>query len=99
MLKKDSLKLGILLGFVGPIIGVIIYYFAAFYSHKIAFTEYLWLLKKYKTALTGVSTLSLVANAVLFTLYINSGKDNTAKGIFVSTLVYGISILIAKLVS
>lgn len=96
MLKKDSLKLGIILGFVGPIIGSILYYFAAFYTKKVGFLEYLNYLKQYKTLLTGVSSISLVANAVLFTIYINTRKDKTAKGIFVATLIYGIGVLILK---
>jgi hypothetical protein len=41
----------------------------------------------------------LLANVVLFTLYVNSHRDTTAKGIFILTLVYGIGILILKVVN
>ena len=98
MFKKDDLKFGILLGFIAPIIGLIIYYFISFYSRDVGFMEFLGYLKQYKKLLTGVSSISLIANAVLFTIYINSHRDKTAKGIFVATLIYGISILVIKLV-
>jgi hypothetical protein len=41
-------------------------------------------------------SLSLLLNAAIFTLYINAEKDHTAKGIFVTTLVYGLIILSIK---
>jgi len=40
----------------------------------------------------------LLANAILFTIYINTHRDKTAKGIFVATLLYGIFVLVYKLV-
>ncbi len=96
MLKKDNLKLGILLGFLAPLAGLVIYYFLAFYSRKVGFLEFLGYLRQYKNLLTGVSSIALVANAVLFTVYINSRRDKTARGIFVSTLIYGILVLLVK---
>lgn len=97
MLKKDSLQLGLLLGFLAPIFGLIIYYFVNFYFSGLSFMEFMNYLKQSKSLITGVSSLSLVANAVVFTVYINTHKDNTAKGIFVSTLIYGIAVLLVKL--
>jgi len=43
--------------------------------------------------------LSLLANAVLFTIYINTHRDNTAKGIFLTTVIYGIGILVLKILN
>lgn len=97
MLKKDSLQLGVLLGFLAPFIGLIVYYFVTFYFNGVGFMEFLGYLKQYRSLLTAVSSLSLVANAVIFTVYINTYKDKTAKGIFVSTLIYGIAVLLVKL--
>lgn len=96
ILKKDNLKLGIILGILAPLLGLVIYYFAAFYTKQVGFNEFLGYLKRYRSLLTAVSSLSLVANAILFTLYINSRKDKTAKGIFISTIVYGIGVLVLK---
>ena len=42
-------------------------------------------------------TLALFVNAVLFTIYLNTRKDKTAKGIFLVTLVYGVVVLFLKL--
>jgi len=49
----------------------------------------------YRT-LSAALSISLLLNATLFTIYINSRKDQTAKGIFFTTLVYGLIVLIIK---
>ncbi len=96
--KKDNLKFGILLGVVGPLLAMVIYYFWNF-SGTIAFSEYFYVLRRNKPLLTAISSISLLANAIFFTVYINSHRDKTAKGIFVATLIYGIIVLVYKLVS
>ena len=96
--KKDNLKLGIAIGLVAPLLAMIIYYYWNF-SKAMTLSEYLYLLRTNKSLLTGVSSISLVANAVFFTIYINTHRDKTAKGIFVATLLYGIGVLVYKLVS
>jgi hypothetical protein len=95
--KKDNLKFGILIGLIAPCIAMVVYYYWNF-SHAMTPSEYIYLLRTNKSLLTGVSSLSLVANAVSFTLYINSHRDKTAKGIFVATLFYGIAVLLYKLI-
>lgn len=97
MFKNDKLWIGIVLGLIAPVLAVVIYYFVTFYPKNVGFSEFIYYLKTYKTLLTGVSSISLVANAILFTIFINSRKDNIAKGIFVSTLIYGIGVLLIKL--
>lgn len=96
--KKDSLKLGILIGLIAPLLAMFIYYFWNF-SRSMTLSEYFFLLRKNKSLLTGVSTISLVANALFFTLYINTQKDKTAKGIFVTTLAYGVVVLLYKMIA
>ncbi len=98
MFKKDNLKFGILLGILGPLLAMVIYYFWVF-SRTIRFSEYLYVLTHNKQLLTAISSISLLANAVLFTVYINSHRDKTAKGVFVATLIYGVVVLVYKLVS
>ena len=97
MLKKDNLQLGIIMGFVAPIIAMFLYYLVMF-ARLIDFQDYIYYLKTNKSLLTGVSSVCLVANAVIFTIYINSKRDKTAKGIFVATLIYGIAVLLIKLI-
>ena len=94
ILKRDNLKLGLVLGLVGPVLGLIIVYFLRFSSY--GFLEFLDYFFNTRGLITSVGALCLLANAVLFTIYVNTHRDNTAKGIFVTTLVYGIAILIIK---
>lgn len=94
ILKRDNLKLGLVLGLIGPALGLVVVYFMKFSSFN--FTDFLEYFFNTKSLITSVGALCLLANAVLFTIYINTHRDNTAKGIFVTTLVYGIAILIIK---
>ncbi len=95
--KKDNLKLGILLGLFGPVIGLVVIYYLKFSS--VSFSEFFDLFINTNRLITSIGSLSLIANVVLFTIYINTNRDNTAKGIFLVTLVYGISILILKILN
>ncbi len=94
-LKKDNLKLGIILGLIGPILGLVIMYFLKYSS--IGFFEFLDMFINSNRLITSIGSLCLLTNAVLFTLYLNTHRDNTAKGIFATTLIYGISILVLKI--
>lgn len=93
---QDHIGLGLLLGFIAPVLGFVIYYFAK--MSLFTFREFLNTLMVQHNLITGVTSLSLLANAVLFTLYINAGKDNTAKGIFLTTCIYGIAALLFKII-
>jgi len=95
--KKDNLKFGILLGILGPLLAMLLYYLGVF-SGTINLTEYFYVLRTNKQLLTAISSISLLANATLFTVYINTHRDKTAKGIFVATLIYGIAVLVYKLI-
>ena len=94
--KKDNLKFGILLGVLGPVLAMVIYYFWVF-SLTISISEYFYVLRHNLQLLTAISSISLLANAILFTVYINTHRDKTAKGIFVATLIYGVFVLVYKL--
>jgi tryptophan-rich sensory protein len=97
MFKKDKTTLGIVLGLLAPIAAMFMYY-AIMLGNKISLSEFFYYLRTNKSLLTGVSSVSLIANAVLFTIFINRHLDKTAKGLFISTLVYGIAVLLFKLV-
>ena len=94
--KKDNLKLGLVLGLLGPILGLVVIYFVKSDFRAYSFGEFLDLVFNTKKLITSIGSLSLLANAVLFTLYINTHRDHTAKGIFITTLIYGIGILVLK---
>ncbi len=96
MFRKDGLRLGIVLGFLAPIAGMFIYYFLQFRLFTLA--EFFMIMFSQKTLLTGIVSISLIANAVIFTIYINNRKDRTARGIFIATCIYAIASLLWKLI-
>jgi hypothetical protein len=94
-LTKDNLKLGIVLGFVAPLIVFLIVYLFKFSGYTL--DSFLRVFLNEKRIITFWGVWCLVGNIALFTYYINTAKDRTAKGIFAITVVYGIGILLLKL--
>ena len=95
--KRDNLSLGLTLGLIGPIIGLVFVYLLSSNFRSLTFSEFLDYFFNTPRLITSIGALSLLANVVLFTLYINTHRDKTAKGIFAVTLVYGIGILLLKI--
>ncbi|MFT3947020.1 MAG: hypothetical protein QM763_08615 [Agriterribacter sp.] len=91
--KKDNFRLGIVLGLLLPLVSMIIYYFAKFYP-LYTIGEMMDAFKNNKSLVRAISITCLFLNVVLFTIYINTRKDKTAKGIFAITIIYAISSLI-----
>jgi hypothetical protein len=92
---KDNIRLGLILGFIAPIVGLRLYYFIQFRS-VITFSEFIHIILVQRTLLTALVSVSLVANAAIFTFYINKRLDQTAKGIFIATCIYGVASLVWK---
>lgn len=99
ILKKDNLRFGLLLGLLGPVIGLLIIYFVKPEFRGMSFSDFLDLFIHSNKLITSIGALCLLANAVLFTFYINTHRDNTAKGIFLTTVIYGIGILVLKILN
>jgi hypothetical protein len=97
MLKRDDIRLGLVLGFIAPIISLAIYYFVKFYP-LFSIGDFFGFFSKNRNQVTAVSVPCLVLNIALFTLYINSHRDQTAKGIFAVTLIFAIAALLLKYV-
>lgn len=95
ILKKDNLRVGLALGLLGPILGLALIWQLKF--NEMPFAEFLELFMSNNRLITSIGSLSLLANAVLFTVYINTERDETAKGIFISTVIYGIGIHLLKI--
>ena len=92
--KKDNFWLGTLLGLIGPMIGFSI--FKMFKYSMFSLKEmYQWLTLNHNLITAWIS-ISLFANALLFTLYVNARIDKTAKGIFLVTVIYAIAALLIK---
>lgn len=94
--RRDNFLFGFILGLIAPFGAFII-----FKSQKLGPLSY-WEALQYMMVepqhrmLTIAISICLLANAVLFTLYINARIDKTAKGIFVATLIYGLTALSLK---
>ncbi|OIR13171.1 hypothetical protein GALL_55560 [mine drainage metagenome] len=93
-ITKDNLKLGLVLGLLAPFIGMFGFYFWKFGIYP--FKEFLFILGQQKSLITAMVSFSLLMNAILFTIYINAHKDETAKGIFIVTIVYAVAALALK---
>jgi hypothetical protein len=97
MFKKDNLRFGMLLGFVAPLLSLVVYYFVKFYP-TFSVSDFLGFVAREKNQITVISVPCLVLNIALFTFYINTHRDKTAKGIFTITLIYAISALLLKFI-
>lgn len=86
--KKDNFVFGLALGFIAPMIGFMIYKMVKFKNLGLE-EMFLWM-KMNPNLITASISVSLMANAILFTIYINGHRDKTAKGIFVLTLIYAV---------
>jgi hypothetical protein len=94
MFKKDNLKLGLILGLFAPILGIFGFYLWKF--RRLSFGEFIQYLGLERNLLSSVVSFSLLANAVLFTIYINGHRDKTARGIFIVTCIYAVAALVLK---
>ena len=93
--KRDSLNLGIILGFIAPLLSVAGYYLLRFRVYS--FGDYLFALAHNKPLLTGITIPCLLLNIGLLTIYLNTHRDKTAKGIFSITLLYALISLSVKI--
>ena len=92
--KKDNFVFGLILGFIAPMIGFLFYKFFKFRSFSL--DEMISYLRDNPSLITVSITVSLMANAILFTIYMNGRRDKTGKGIFVLTMVYAILAMTLK---
>ncbi len=92
--KKDNFIFGLALGLVAPMIGFIIYKFVKF--KPLTMSEMFEWMKLNPSLITAAISISLISNALLFTIYINGRRDKTAKGIFVFTMIYAAIALVFK---
>ena len=93
--NKDSLKFGLVLGIIGPIIGLFGFYLWKFSLYS--FGDFLRELQQNKTLITAITIPCLLVNIILFTFYINTRRDQTAKGIFAITLILAVASLLFKM--
>lgn len=99
MFKKDNFIFGCILGIVAPLVGLLLLKFYKF--GMLSFKEVLQFI--YTQPGHGIMTaglsVSLMMNAFFFTMYVNNRKDETGKGLFLTTVIYGVVILLIKYLS
>lgn len=93
--KWDNLYLGLVIGLFAPMLGFWGFFFSKF-KNALTITEYIQYLGIQKSLLTGVISASLVANAAFFTLFVNTHRDHSAKGVFIVTIIYVVIALVLK---
>ena len=94
--KKDEFWFGAVLGLIAPVFGfVIIEYLKLGKLNYWEGLQYIFVQPGHAILTAGIS-VSLMANAIIFTFYVNAHKDKTAKGIFATTAIYGIIVLLLK---
>ena len=87
--KRDNLRFGLLIGLVVPLFSILLYYWWKFSLYT--FSEFIYALRTNKPLITAITIPCLLLNVVLFTIYINAKRDQTAKGIFISTILYAVA--------
>ena len=92
--KKDNFIFGLALGFIAPMIGFLVYKSVKFKG--LTLEEMFQWMKLNPNLVTVSISISLMANAILFTIYVNGHRDKTAKGIFVLTIIYAIIAMLFK---
>jgi hypothetical protein len=92
--KKDNFVFGLALGLIAPVIGFMLYKMYKFKS--LSLSEMFQWMKLNPSLISASISVSLLANAILFTIYINGRRDKTAKGVFTVTLIYAIIAMIYK---
>ena len=93
--KLDTQSLGILLGLIMPIFGVFIYYkIAGFYMDFHTFLEKV----RYLGVASKVLSLGVLANLVIFLIFINIDFQRVSRGILIATFVYAVIILALKFI-
>lgn len=96
ILVKDDIRLGIVLGLLAPFLGMLVFYVWKFYP-TYTLADFFTILMIQRSLITAMVSFSLLANAILFTIYINTRRDRTAKGIFIITCIYAIAAIVYKM--
>lgn len=94
ILRKDNFIYGLVLGLIAPMIGFLVYKLIKF--RMFSMEDMFHYLKSNPNLITTFISISLLANAILFTLYVNGRRDSTAKGLFLMTVLYAVIAMIFK---
>lgn len=85
---QDTKISGFIIGVIAPFLGFFIYYLLRFRLYTVK--EFWHVLLMQRSLLSGIISISLLMNVLVFTLCLNKRKDNTAIGIFIASCIYGL---------
>jgi magnesium-transporting ATPase (P-type) len=91
---RDTLLWGFIIGLITPFLAFIAYYYAKIAPNS--WSDFFRFLAIEKRLLSSMTVICLIPNIALFTIFINTRKDQIAKGIFGVTLVFAIASLLVK---
>jgi hypothetical protein len=91
----NSIKLGLLLGIIAPMLAMLILYFIMFNGNS--FQELINTLVS-KRVFTKIISLCVIPNLALFFLFLNKYYYSTARGILMSTFIFALFVFITKFV-
>ena len=94
MIKKNSIGIGLIAGLIAPFFGNVIYWRLQF--SELTYMEFLHHVIRYKL-IPAVGSMSLLPNLAVFFLFLQFHHDNSARGTLIATFVYGLVIVIFKL--
>ena len=99
MFKKDNFIFGCILGIISPLVGLVLlkYYKFGMLSYK-EVLQFIYTQPGHGIMTAGLS-VSLMMNAFFFTMYVNNRRDQTVKGLFITTVLYAVIILLIKYLS
>ena len=97
ILKKDNFLYGCIIGLLAPVLGLMLFKYAKLQDVSYAETFQFMIhdADGHRFLSAGLS-LSIILDLVLLTTYLNMKKDKTAKGIFASTVLYVVIVLLLK---
>jgi hypothetical protein len=97
-MKRDVAVFGLIIGLILPLIGVniVVYIFSLINGDHMS--AYYSAFKNNHRAAATISTLGLLINLAPFIFYTGRRLDQTAKGIFIATVVYAVIIFLLKFV-
>jgi hypothetical protein len=96
IMKRNVAVFGLIIGLVMPFLGLAVMYFAWF--HGSSFGEFMSRIFSDHQLASKVLSLSLLAELIPFIFFTSKRLDNSARGIFIATMIYGVLIILLKYV-
>lgn len=97
-MKRNVPAFGLFIGLVLPILGILLVAFLFASTQHASLGSFLSGMKSNHDAAAKVCTLGLLINIAPFIYFTNKRLDQTAKGIFIATVLYAVIIVLLKYV-